>query len=36
MGGMYMFANDQGLDAITLTQARLAARFREGEVWLAE
>ena len=34
MGGMYMFANEQGLDAITLTQARLAARFRAGEARL--
>lgn len=35
MGGMYMFANEQGLDAVTLTHARLEARFCNGEAWLA-
>lgn len=30
VGGMYMFANDQGLDALTLTRARLAERFHAG------
>jgi hypothetical protein len=32
MGGMYLFTNEQGLDALTLTRARLVAKFREGEV----
>jgi hypothetical protein len=35
MGGMYLFANEQGLDAITLTRARLEVRFRNREAWLA-
>lgn len=30
VGGMYMFANEQGLDALTLTRARLLERFRSG------
>ncbi len=30
VGGMYLFANDQGLDALTLTRARLAERFQAG------
>lgn len=30
MGGMYMFANEQGLDALTLTRSRLMERFRNG------
>lgn len=29
-GGMYMFANEQGLDALTLTRVRLAERFQAG------
>lgn len=29
MGGMYMFANELGLEAITLTHSRLEARLRE-------
>jgi len=33
-GGMYLFGNDQGLDAITLTRARLAERFAQGEAVL--
>ena len=34
MGGMYLFTNKHGLDALTLTRARLAAKFREGEAKL--
>ncbi len=34
MGGMYMFANEMGLEATTLTQSRLEARLREGAAWL--
>lgn len=34
MRGMYLFANEQGLDALTLTHARLAAKFRDGEARL--
>jgi hypothetical protein len=30
VGGMFMFANEQGLDAVTLTRARLAERFHAG------
>ncbi|MBK9326674.1 MAG: DUF1631 family protein [Hydrogenophilales bacterium] len=30
LGGMYMFTNEQGLDALTLTRARLAERFAAG------
>lgn len=33
-GGMYMFGNEQGLDAITLTRSRLAERFTLGEAAL--
>jgi hypothetical protein len=29
-GGMYLFGNDQGLEAMTLTRARLAQRFEQG------
>ena len=36
MQGMYMFTNDQGLDALTLTRARLQAKFRAGEAHLGE
>ncbi|MDO9227888.1 MAG: DUF1631 family protein [Pseudomonadota bacterium] len=31
MGGMYMFANAQGRDALTLTHARLLAKFQAGD-----
>lgn len=34
MGGMYLFANAQGFDAITLTQARLEAKIQAGEARL--
>jgi hypothetical protein len=34
MGGMYLFTNEEGLDALTLTRARLAAKFRQGEAKL--
>ncbi|MDD5388592.1 MAG: DUF1631 family protein [Gallionellaceae bacterium] len=34
MGGMYLFANEQGLDAMTLTRARLDAKFQAGEASL--
>jgi hypothetical protein len=34
MGGMYLFANDQGYDAISLTHARLEAKFQSGEARL--
>lgn len=34
MGGMYLFTNEQGLDALTLTRARLEAKFRQGEAKL--
>jgi len=30
VGGMYLFTNEQGLDALTLTRARLAERFAAG------
>jgi hypothetical protein len=30
VGGMYLFTNEQGLDALTLTRARLAERFEAG------
>jgi len=33
-GGMYLFGNDQGLDAITLTRARLTERFVHGQAAL--
>lgn len=29
-GGMYLFGNEQGLDAMTLTRARLTERFEQG------
>jgi hypothetical protein len=29
-GGMYLFGNEQGLDAMTLTRARLTERFAQG------
>lgn len=31
MGGMYMFTNEDGLEAMTYTHGRLAAKFRSGE-----
>lgn len=34
MGGMYLFANEQGLDAVTLTHARLEAKVLTGEASL--
>lgn len=34
MGGMYLFTNDEGLDALTLTRARLESKFRQGEAVL--
>lgn len=34
MGGMYLFANEQGLEAVTLTRARLDAKFQAGEASL--
>lgn len=34
MGGMYLFANEQGLDPVTLTRARLGAKFQAGEASL--
>ncbi len=34
MGGMYLFANEQGLDAMTLTHARLEAKFQAGDASL--
>lgn len=33
-GGMYLFGNEHGLDAMTLTRARLAERFRHGQAAL--
>lgn len=36
MGGMYLFTNAQGFDALTLTQARLEAKFAAGEAWLPD
>lgn len=36
MGGMYLFTNEQGLDAVSLTHARLESRFRNQEAWLAD
>ncbi|OYY95867.1 MAG: hypothetical protein B7Y41_00860 [Hydrogenophilales bacterium 28-61-23] len=33
-GGMYLFGNEQGLDAMTLTRARLTDRFAQGEAEL--
>lgn len=35
VGGMFMFANEHGLDALTLTRARLAERFHAGTACLA-
>jgi hypothetical protein len=35
LGGMYLFTNDQGLDALTLTRARLAERFAAGTARMA-
>ena len=32
--GMYLFTNERGLDAMTLTRARLEAKFRDGEAKL--
>lgn len=34
MGGMYLFANEAGRDALSLTHARLAAKFQSGEASL--
>jgi hypothetical protein len=34
MGGMYLFANEQGFNALTLTHARLEAKFQSGEASL--
>ncbi len=34
MGGMYLFTNEEGLDAMTLTKARLVSKFRQGEAQL--
>jgi hypothetical protein len=34
-GGMFMFANEHGMDALTLTRARLAERFQVGAAHLA-
>ncbi|MDP2433173.1 MAG: DUF1631 family protein [Pseudomonadota bacterium] len=34
MGGMYLFANEQGLNTVTLTRARLEAKFQTGEASL--
>jgi len=33
-GGMYLFGNEHGLDALTLTRARLAERFSQGQAAL--
>jgi len=33
-GGMYLFGNDHGLEAMTLTRARLAERFAQGQAAL--
>ena len=33
-GGMYLFGNNQGLDAMTFTRARLAERFAQGQAAL--
>jgi len=35
MRGMYLFSNEQGLDAVSLTRARLEAKFRNREAWPA-
>lgn len=34
MGGMYLFTNEDGLDALTLTRARLESKFRQGDAQL--
>lgn len=34
MGGMYLFTNEDGLDALTLTRARLESKFHQGEARL--
>lgn len=34
MGGMYLFTNEEGMDALTLTRARLEAKFQQGEARL--
>lgn len=34
VGGMYMFTNEHGLDALTFTRARLTERFRTGQARL--
>ena len=34
VGGMYMFTNEHGLDALTFTRARLVERFRGGQARL--
>lgn len=34
MGGMYLFTNEEGLDALTLTRSRLEAKFLNGEARL--
>lgn len=31
LGGMYLFTNEDGLEALTLTRARLVAKFQQGE-----
>lgn len=36
MGGMYLFTNAEGLEAVTLTRARLLARLSQGEMRLRE
>jgi hypothetical protein len=35
MGGMYLFSDPEGFDAVSLTRARLAARLQAGEARLA-
>jgi hypothetical protein len=32
MGGMYLFADTEGFDAVSLTRARLVERLRNGEM----
>lgn len=34
MGGMYLLTNDEGLETITLTRARLVAKLSQGEAQL--
>lgn len=36
MGGMFLFADHAGCDAVTLTRARLSAKLASGEVRLDE